>query len=60
MLGAHTKGQWRWTGPISELGTIPLPADRAELPGLVVVGEVVSLAERIAVDADTEAHHAIA
>jgi uroporphyrin-III C-methyltransferase len=60
VLGAHTTRQWRWVGPLSELGQAIWPADRTDLPGLVVIGDVVSLAERISLDTDTEAHHAIA
>jgi uroporphyrin-III C-methyltransferase len=47
VLGAHGPRQWQWTGTIAELGTAVWPADRADLPGLVVVGEVVQLADRL-------------
>ena len=49
VLGAHTDRQWSWTGPLSELAIVEIPADRSELPGLIVVGDVVSVADRLAV-----------
>jgi uroporphyrin-III C-methyltransferase / precorrin-2 dehydrogenase / sirohydrochlorin ferrochelatase len=48
VLGAHTARQWSWTGALRELGAAALPADRADLPGLLVVGEVVDVSARLA------------
>jgi siroheme synthase len=60
VLGAHTARQWSWTGPLAALGAVELPPERADLPGLVVIGDVVAIAERIAPDAKLEDHLAIA
>ncbi len=64
VLGAHTERMWQWTGPLSALSSLVLPeADRADLPGLVVVGDVVAVGERLtrAIAAHKlEAHIAIA
>jgi siroheme synthase len=48
VLGAHTPRAWVWSGPIAALGEVAPPNDRADLPGLVVVGEVVAIADQIA------------
>jgi uroporphyrin-III C-methyltransferase len=40
VLGAHTARQWSWTGTLGELAALPLPADRADLPGIIVLGDV--------------------
>jgi uroporphyrin-III C-methyltransferase len=47
VLGAHTERMWQWTGPLSALSSLVLPDDRADLPGLVVVGDVVTIGERL-------------
>jgi len=47
VMGAATERAWRWTGALDALGAVEIPADAAELPGMLVIGEVVSLAERI-------------
>jgi uroporphyrin-III C-methyltransferase len=62
VLGAHTPRQWRWLGSLAELGAIALPGDRADLPGLVVIGDVVGVAEQITDGrtSNTEDHLAIA
>jgi uroporphyrin-III C-methyltransferase len=48
VLGAHTPRQWSWTGALGELAPLALPADRADLPGIVVLGDVAHLGPRIA------------
>lgn len=47
VVGATGPHEWSWTGALSELGTVEVPADRRDLPGLVVLGPVVSLAEAV-------------
>jgi len=44
VIGAHTPQQWSWIGTLDTIDTLTIPADRAQLPGLLVVGDVVSLA----------------
>jgi len=48
VLGAHTARQWSWTGTLGDLATLELPADRADLPGILVLGDVAHLGPRIA------------
>lgn len=45
LLGASTSESAAWTGPLSALGSAPLPEEG--LPGTIVVGAVVSLAALI-------------
>jgi uroporphyrin-III C-methyltransferase len=47
VLGASTPRQWSWIGRLGELGEAELPADRADLPGLLVLGPTVALAGAI-------------
>lgn len=47
ILAAHSSREWAWTGTLAELAGMELPADKAELPGLVVLGDVVALSHRI-------------
>ncbi len=47
VVGACTPGVWSWTGTIDRLPEAQIPEDRAHLPGLVVVGHVVSLADTV-------------
>ncbi len=43
--GAATPGARAWTGTLTELARVPLPApDGDDVPGLLVIGDVVSLA----------------
>lgn len=44
ILGAHTPNVWSWIGSLATVKSLVLPPDRSELPGLIVVGDVVSLA----------------
>jgi uroporphyrin-III C-methyltransferase len=45
VLGGSTPREWLWTGRLEELAHVDLPVDRHDLPGLIVLGPVVSLAE---------------
>ena len=47
VMGAATDRAWRWTGALGGLGAVEIPAEASESPGMLVIGEVVSLAERI-------------
>jgi uroporphyrin-III C-methyltransferase len=47
VLGATTPDAWSWRGTLGELAQVSLPDDRRDLPGLLVLGEVVSLADAI-------------
>ncbi len=47
VLGATTADAWSWRGTLGELAQVSLPEDRRGLPGLLVLGEVVSLADVI-------------
>lgn len=49
VLGATTARQWSWTGELGDLGELRLPPDRDDLPGLVVLGDVVAAASPIRV-----------
>jgi uroporphyrin-III C-methyltransferase/precorrin-2 dehydrogenase/sirohydrochlorin ferrochelatase len=48
LLGASTPDAWTWTGRLDELDTVVLPEARAEAPGTLVVGEVVSVGAALA------------
>lgn len=41
VVGAHHPGAWSWSGTLTELADVELPP--GELPGLVVIGDVVSV-----------------
>ena len=47
VMGAATDKAWRWIGPLGGLGAVEIPAASADAPGMLVIGDVVSLAERI-------------
>jgi uroporphyrin-III C-methyltransferase len=47
VVGACTREVWSWTGTIDTLDRANVPEDRAHLPGLVVIGHVVSLADTV-------------
>jgi uroporphyrin-III C-methyltransferase/precorrin-2 dehydrogenase/sirohydrochlorin ferrochelatase len=47
VLGAATDRAWRWIGALGGLGAVEIPAEASESPGMLVIGQVVSLAERI-------------
>jgi len=47
VLGATTARAWSWIGTLGELGGVTLPPDRDDLPGLVVLGDVVAAAAPI-------------
>ena len=46
--GAHTPRQWSWTGTLAALESLDVADDRADLPGIIVLGEVAHLGPRIA------------
>jgi uroporphyrin-III C-methyltransferase/precorrin-2 dehydrogenase/sirohydrochlorin ferrochelatase len=48
VLAASTPEQWRWMGTLEGLGVLEIPAAQHGLPGVLVVGQVVSLAATIA------------
>ena len=45
VCGASTKDEWTWTGRLADLGSTVLPGG---VPGVIVVGEVVQVRERLA------------
>jgi uroporphyrin-III C-methyltransferase len=47
VMGAATEQAWRWTGPLAELGDAEIPPASVDAPGMLIVGDVVSLADRI-------------
>jgi uroporphyrin-III C-methyltransferase/precorrin-2 dehydrogenase/sirohydrochlorin ferrochelatase len=47
VMGAATEQAWRWLGVLSDLGAAEIPPASTEAPGMLVIGDVVSLAERI-------------
>ena len=44
VLGASSAAAAVWRGALRDLGAAPLPADRAHLPGVLVIGAVAALA----------------
>jgi uroporphyrin-III C-methyltransferase/precorrin-2 dehydrogenase/sirohydrochlorin ferrochelatase len=51
VVGAATPQAWRWTGALDALGAAEIPPASREAPGLLVIGQVVSLAAALRVDA---------
>ena len=47
VMGAATDKAWRWVGPLGELGAIEIPPFASDAPGMLVIGQVVSLADRM-------------
>lgn len=47
LLGASTPSAHSWTGSLDELATAYIPDDVRELPGTIVIGEVVALASTL-------------
>jgi uroporphyrin-III C-methyltransferase/precorrin-2 dehydrogenase/sirohydrochlorin ferrochelatase len=45
VLGAATPQAWRWIGALGDLGAAAIPDAAVEAPGMLVVGDVVALAE---------------
>jgi uroporphyrin-III C-methyltransferase len=43
VVGASTPQMWTWKGTLGALASTVVPADRADAPGTVVIGEVVGL-----------------
>ena len=48
LLAASTPQAYTWIGDLEDLGQVPLPDDRRNAPGTLVIGEVVSLASSVA------------
>lgn len=53
VVGAATPEAWSWTGTLEGLGAAEIPHDAREAPGLLVVGEVVSLAGALRLESAT-------
>jgi uroporphyrin-III C-methyltransferase/precorrin-2 dehydrogenase/sirohydrochlorin ferrochelatase len=51
VVGAATPDAWRWTGRLDALGTAEIPPASRGAPGLLVIGQVVSLADALRVEA---------
>ena len=51
VVGAGTPESWRWTGALDGLGAAEIPPESREAPGLLVIGEVVSLAGALRLEA---------
>jgi uroporphyrin-III C-methyltransferase / precorrin-2 dehydrogenase / sirohydrochlorin ferrochelatase len=47
LLAASTPEAYTWIGDLDDLGHVPLPNDRRNAPGTLVIGEVVSLASSV-------------
>ncbi len=43
VLGASSDAAFAWRGPLSSLGEAPIPPERADLPGTLVIGAVAAL-----------------
>jgi uroporphyrin-III C-methyltransferase/precorrin-2 dehydrogenase/sirohydrochlorin ferrochelatase len=46
VLGAASEAAFTWRGTLAQLGAAALPADRAHLPGVLVIGAVAALEAR--------------
>jgi uroporphyrin-III C-methyltransferase len=51
VCGASTPDEWVWTGMLDGMGAAPVPAD---IPGVLVIGEVVDVREALAVSSRPE------
>ena len=47
VVGATTTRAWSWTGKLGDLGEVVVPEGRQDLPGLLVLGHVVTLADTV-------------
>jgi uroporphyrin-III C-methyltransferase len=47
VVGATTPESWRWVGTLAELGGAEIPAASAAAPGMLVIGQVVGLANEL-------------
>jgi uroporphyrin-III C-methyltransferase len=56
VLGAHGPRQWSATSTLATLAAVSIPADRSDLPGVLVIGEVVDVGA--AIRAATHGHGA--
>lgn len=50
VLGAGTARMWTWKGCLDDLGGVALPSNLADLPGTVVVGDVVALPIEVSIE----------
>lgn len=57
VVGAHTSSQWSWSGPLAGLADVVPPPGP---PGLLVIGDVVAIADRLTATATSEDHLATA
>jgi uroporphyrin-III C-methyltransferase len=48
VVGAATPESWRWIGTLAALGAAEIPAASAAAPGMLVIGQVVGLANELA------------
>jgi uroporphyrin-III C-methyltransferase / precorrin-2 dehydrogenase / sirohydrochlorin ferrochelatase len=48
VVGAASPQSWTWTGTLDALGRAQIPPDRADLPGVLVIGSVVNVAAELA------------
>jgi uroporphyrin-III C-methyltransferase/precorrin-2 dehydrogenase/sirohydrochlorin ferrochelatase len=48
VVGAATPASWRWVGSLGELGSAEIPAASAAAPGMLIIGQVVGLANELA------------
>jgi uroporphyrin-III C-methyltransferase / precorrin-2 dehydrogenase / sirohydrochlorin ferrochelatase len=55
VVGAATPESWRWTGTLDGLGAAEIPPASREAPGLLVIGEVVRLADALRIEAGATA-----
>ena len=55
VVGAATPESWRWTGTLDGLGAAEIPPESREAPGLLVIGEVVRLADALHLEAGATA-----
>jgi siroheme synthase len=51
VVGAGTPEAWRWTGTLEALGAAEIPQASRAAPGLLVIGQVVSVAAALRVSA---------
>jgi uroporphyrin-III C-methyltransferase/precorrin-2 dehydrogenase/sirohydrochlorin ferrochelatase len=55
VVGAATPDAWRWTGRLDALGAAEIPPAARAAPGLLVIGQVVALADALRVETPADA-----
>jgi uroporphyrin-III C-methyltransferase/precorrin-2 dehydrogenase/sirohydrochlorin ferrochelatase len=55
VVGASTPQAWRWIGTLAGLGGAEIPPESSSAPGLLVIGQVVSLAAELGLEAGATA-----